>query len=57
MADNRLTPPFVRAHDVRDGRATAHVCVEYACRLPVTDPDALDAELDATASATTENRS
>jgi uncharacterized protein YyaL (SSP411 family) len=28
-----------------DGRATAYVCQDFACRLPVTDPQALQAEL------------
>ena len=29
----------------RDGRATAYVCRGFVCRLPVTDPAALAAEL------------
>jgi uncharacterized protein YyaL (SSP411 family) len=29
----------------RDGLATAYVCQNYACRLPVTDPAALAAQL------------
>jgi uncharacterized protein YyaL (SSP411 family) len=28
-----------------DGRAAAHVCREYACDRPVTDPDALEDSL------------
>jgi uncharacterized protein YyaL (SSP411 family) len=30
-----------------DGRPTAYVCRDYACELPVTDPDALRLRLDA----------
>jgi uncharacterized protein YyaL (SSP411 family) len=30
-----------------DGRATAYVCEHFACRLPVTQPEGLRAELDA----------
>ena len=30
---------------VREGRPTAYVCRGFVCRLPVTDPDALSAEL------------
>ena len=29
----------------QDGRATAHVCREFACQLPVTDPRSLAAQL------------
>jgi uncharacterized protein YyaL (SSP411 family) len=28
-----------------DGRATAYVCRNFACRLPVSDADALRAQL------------
>jgi uncharacterized protein YyaL (SSP411 family) len=31
----------------KDGRATAYVCQHYTCQLPVTDPEALAAQLDA----------
>jgi uncharacterized protein YyaL (SSP411 family) len=38
--------PFVAALAPKDGRATAYVCVNYACRLPTTDPAAFGAQLD-----------
>ena len=34
-----------RGMDKRDGRATAYVCENYACRLPVNDPAALEQQL------------
>jgi uncharacterized protein YyaL (SSP411 family) len=37
-----FTEPLVRT----GGRATAYVCVDYSCRLPVTDPAAFAARLD-----------
>ena len=39
--------PFVASMGMRDGRATAYVCTDFACREPVTDPQALAAQLDA----------
>ena len=39
--------PFVAPMRMRDGRATAYVCANFACRQPVTDPQALAAQLDA----------
>ena len=40
--------PFAAGLTPRDGRATAYVCVDYACRLPTTDPAAFAARLDET---------
>jgi hypothetical protein len=38
--------PFAAALPMKDGRATAYVCVEHACRLPVQAPAELAALLD-----------
>jgi uncharacterized protein YyaL (SSP411 family) len=37
--------PFIAAMQQKDGRATAFVCREFACREPVTTADALAAQL------------
>ena len=37
--------PWLGAMAARDGRATAYVCREFACREPVTDPEALERQL------------
>ncbi|MCL4294070.1 MAG: thioredoxin domain-containing protein, partial [Acidimicrobiia bacterium] len=33
--------PVFEGRDLVDGKAAAYVCENYACRLPVTEPDAL----------------
>ncbi len=40
--------PFAAALPMRDGLATAYVCVDYACRQPVDTPQELAAVLDGT---------
>jgi uncharacterized protein len=40
------TIPLLSGRAAVDGRATAYVCQRFACRRPVTDADALRAELD-----------
>ena len=37
--------PLLHERVQRDGRATAYVCQHFACQLPVTEPDALAAQL------------
>ena len=37
--------PFIGAMQEKDGRATAFVCRDFACREPVTTADALAAQL------------
>ena len=36
---------FVGPMRLLDGHATAYVCTDFACQAPVSDPDALDAQL------------
>ena len=47
--DERLDAraPWLAAMTDRDGRATAYVCRDFACREPTTAPAALERELDA----------
>ena len=40
--------PLLEGRGAVEGKATAYVCRNYACELPVTDPDALARQLDAT---------
>jgi uncharacterized protein YyaL (SSP411 family) len=42
--------PFVAPLSRKNGRATAYVCVDYACRLPTDDLAAFSAQLDERAS-------
>ena len=37
--------PLLAGRVVVDGRATAYVCEHFACKLPVTDAEALRAEI------------
>jgi uncharacterized protein YyaL (SSP411 family) len=39
--------PLLADRPQQEGRATAYVCEHYTCRLPVTTPEALTAQLDA----------
>jgi uncharacterized protein YyaL (SSP411 family) len=38
--------PLLRDRPSIDGAATAYVCERFSCRLPVTEPAALAAQLD-----------
>ncbi len=43
--------PLLADRPLVDGRATAYVCERFACRVPVTDADALREQLDAALAA------
>ncbi len=43
----RGTPALLRDRTALEGRPTAYVCERFTCRLPVTDPAALAAQLEA----------
>jgi uncharacterized protein YyaL (SSP411 family) len=38
--------PLLAGRTQIDGAATVYVCENYACQLPVTDPEALRAQLE-----------
>jgi uncharacterized protein YyaL (SSP411 family) len=42
--------PLLAGRAMIDGRPTAYLCRDFACRLPVTDPEALRAEFERAAS-------
>ena len=43
--DSAAHLPLLEGRERMDGRATAYVCQNYVCRLPVTEPDALAKQL------------
>ena len=45
--------PLLADRTLVDGRPTAYLCRDFACRLPVTDPTALLEQLSAAAASTT----
>jgi uncharacterized protein len=44
-AQARERVPLLREREAQDGRATAYVCERFVCKLPVTDPESLAAQL------------
>jgi uncharacterized protein YyaL (SSP411 family) len=42
---NRDTVPLLADRSQKEDRATAYVCVQFVCQLPVNTPDALQAQL------------
>jgi uncharacterized protein YyaL (SSP411 family) len=48
-ADGQPAVPLLAGRELVGGRPAAYVCRNFACRLPVTDPGQLRAELDAAA--------
>ncbi len=48
--------PFAAALAPRDGRPTAYVCVDYACKLPTSDPKEFASQLDLAPTPTRSHR-
>ncbi len=44
-AEPRPEIPLLEGRQARDGRPTAYLCRRYACREPVTEPEALERQL------------
>jgi uncharacterized protein YyaL (SSP411 family) len=44
-AEAPIVSPLLEGREQVGGQATAYVCRNFVCRLPVTDPAALRAEL------------
>jgi hypothetical protein len=42
---NSALTPLLERRDMRDGKATAYVCENFACRLPVNTVEGLEEEL------------
>ena len=45
--DQESMLPLLQGRTLVDGKATAYVCENYACKLPVTSAEALATMLDA----------
>lgn len=37
--------PLLEGREAIDGKATAYVCQHFACQMPVTDAEALEAQM------------
>jgi uncharacterized protein YyaL (SSP411 family) len=43
--DGESPNPLLEGRYMIDGKPTAYVCENFACQMPVTDPDALEEQL------------